>query len=60
MRKLFETDGVRGTANKYPMTPEMALRIGKAAALVFGKNKKIIKIIIIILNIIHSNRIESC
>ena len=41
MRKLFETDGVRGTANKYPMTPEMALRIGKAAALVFGRNKKI-------------------
>ena len=25
-RKLFGTDGVRGTANTYPMTAEMALR----------------------------------
>ena len=30
MRKLFGTDGVRGTANTYPMTAEMALRIGAA------------------------------
>ena len=28
MRKLFGTDGVRGTANQDPMTSEMALRIG--------------------------------
>ena len=25
-RKLFGTDGVRGTANVYPMTAEMALK----------------------------------
>ncbi|MGY6547407.1 MAG: phosphoglucosamine mutase [Roseinatronobacter sp.] len=29
--QLFGTDGVRGTANSYPMTAEMALRIGAAA-----------------------------
>ncbi len=29
--KLFGTDGVRGTANSYPMTAEMALKIGAAA-----------------------------
>lgn len=31
-RKLFDTDGIRGTVNKYPMTPEMMLKIGKAIA----------------------------
>ena len=35
MRKLFGTDGVRGVANQDPMTSEMALRIGRAAAHVF-------------------------
>ena len=34
-RKLFGTDGVRGTANTYPMTAEMALRIGAAAGIYF-------------------------
>jgi phosphoglucosamine mutase len=34
-RKLFGTDGVRGTANTWPMTAEMALRIGAAAGRYF-------------------------
>ena len=34
-RSLFGTDGVRGTANRYPMTASMALRLGQAAACVF-------------------------
>ncbi|SNX69093.1 phosphoglucosamine mutase [Cereibacter ovatus] len=34
-RKLFGTDGVRGTANTYPMTAEMALRLGAAAGRYF-------------------------
>ncbi|MFP6622268.1 MAG: phosphoglucosamine mutase, partial [Myxococcota bacterium] len=34
-RSLFGTDGVRGTANLYPMTASMALRLGQAAAFVF-------------------------
>ncbi len=41
MRKLFGTDGVRGIANKYPMTPEIALKIGIAVGKYFeSKNKK--------------------
>ncbi|MBS1234909.1 MAG: glmM [Nitrospirae bacterium] len=35
--KLFGTDGIRGRVNTYPMTPENALRIGMAAAIVLGK-----------------------
>ncbi len=35
MRKLFGTDGVRGRANSYPMTAEMALRLGAAAGRYF-------------------------
>jgi phosphoglucosamine mutase len=34
--KLFGTDGVRGIANQYPMTSEMAMQIGRAAAHLFG------------------------
>ncbi len=32
MRKLFGTDGVRGVANIYPMTIEIAMQIGRAIA----------------------------
>lgn len=38
MGKLFGTDGIRGRVNQYPITPEMALRIGKAAAVCFRDN----------------------
>ena len=34
-KRLFGTDGVRGTANRYPMTAEMALSLGQAIAHVF-------------------------
>jgi phosphoglucosamine mutase len=27
--KLFGTDGIRGTANEYPITPELALKLGR-------------------------------
>ncbi len=30
--QLFGTDGIRGTANEFPITPEVALRIGRAVA----------------------------
>ncbi|WP_417819798.1 phosphoglucosamine mutase [Terasakiella sp.] len=30
-RKLFGTDGIRGTANTYPMTAEIAMKVGMAA-----------------------------
>ncbi len=37
-RKIFGTDGIRGTANTYPMTAEMALRVGAAAGRHFRKD----------------------
>ena len=37
-RKLFGTDGVRGTANVHPMTAEMALRIGAAVGRYFRRD----------------------
>ena len=37
MGKLFGTDGIRGAANAYPMTPEVVLNVGKAVAHVFKK-----------------------
>ena len=38
MKKLFGTDGVRGVANVYPMTTEIAMQIGRAIAFIV-KNK---------------------
>ena len=38
-RKLFGTDGVRGTANTFPMTAEMALMIGAAAGRYFRREQ---------------------
>jgi phosphoglucosamine mutase len=38
-RKLFGTDGIRGTANEPPMTPEMTLRLGRAIAFVARRGK---------------------
>ena len=35
MAHLFGTDGVRGTANQYPMTAEIALKLGMAAGTYF-------------------------
>ncbi len=45
-RRLFGTDGVRGTANTDPMTAEMALRIGQAAGLRFTRGDHRHKVII--------------
>ena len=36
-RKLFGTDGIRGTANSFPMTVDVALRLGQAAGLYFRR-----------------------
>lgn len=38
MGKLFGTDGIRGRANQHPMTPEMALAVGRAAAAFFANS----------------------
>ena len=37
MRKLFGTDGIRGVANLDPMTSEMAMQLGRAAAHLFQR-----------------------
>lgn len=39
MKKLFGTDGIRGEANRYPMTPEVALSLGQAIAFYFARKK---------------------
>ncbi|MBI5328082.1 MAG: phosphoglucosamine mutase [Deltaproteobacteria bacterium] len=46
MRKLFGTDGVRGVANIYPMTSEIAMQLGRAIAYVFKKEPRRHKIVI--------------
>ena len=46
MRKLFGTDGVRGVANQEPMTSEMAMRIGRAAAHVFRDSTRRHRVVI--------------
>jgi len=34
-RKFFGTDGIRGKANSYPITPQLALQVGIAAGIAF-------------------------
>ncbi len=47
MGKLFGTDGIRGVANKYPITAEMALKLGQAAVSIFkNRNKNRCRIVI--------------
>ena len=38
-RRLFGTDGIRGMANEPPMTPELALSLGRAVTFVAGRGK---------------------
>ena len=45
MARLFGTDGVRGVANSQ-LTPELAYKLGRAAAIYFGREEKNPKIII--------------
>jgi len=39
-RSLFGTDGIRGVANVDPMTPELALALGRAVTFVAGRGKR--------------------
>jgi len=41
MGKLFGTDGVRGVINK-ELTPELALKLGKAVGTFFGRGSKLL------------------
>jgi phosphoglucosamine mutase len=38
-RSLFGTDGIRGVANVHPMTPELALALGRAVTFVAGRGR---------------------
>ncbi len=46
MSKLFGTDGIRGLANSYPMTAEVALKVGRAVAELPGKKRQQPRIVI--------------
>ncbi len=39
VRSLFGTDGIRGVANEHPMTPELALALGRAVTFVAARGK---------------------
>jgi len=45
-RTLFGTDGVRGRANTYPMTAEVAMRLGAAAGRYFRRDKQEHRVVI--------------
>lgn len=34
-RKYFGTDGIRGRANRFPMTPDIAMKVGEAVGIAF-------------------------
>ncbi|TKT75354.1 phosphoglucosamine mutase [Aquamicrobium sp. LC103] len=36
-RRYFGTDGIRGRANRFPMTPEVAMKVGMAAGMSFQR-----------------------
>jgi len=46
MARLFGTDGIRGKANEYPITPEIALKVGKAVAQIYAKSNGTAKAVI--------------
>jgi phosphoglucosamine mutase len=46
MKKLFGTDGIRGVANSFPMTADVALRAGRAISLFFKGKSESCKIVI--------------
>jgi phosphoglucosamine mutase len=45
-KRLFGTDGVRGIANMHPMTTEVAMQLGRAAAYVFKHDDRRSRIVI--------------
>lgn len=46
MGKLFGTDGIRGEANRYPMSAEISFAVGRAVAYLFRKNGHRARVII--------------
>ncbi|MCE5333788.1 MAG: phosphoglucosamine mutase [Desulfobacteraceae bacterium] len=46
MKKLFGTDGIRGVANAFPMTPDLAMKVGASTASFYRSKHRRPKIII--------------
>ena len=44
-KQIFGTDGIRTTANVYPLTPESAVKVGKAVTRWFQKKNPAKKIV---------------
>jgi len=40
-KSLFGTDGIRGVANRHPMTPEISLKLGKALTYILKRGKSL-------------------
>ncbi|MGE0632312.1 MAG: phosphoglucosamine mutase, partial [Pseudobdellovibrionaceae bacterium] len=38
--KLFGTDGIRGTANQFPITPELVIRVGQAIGVILNRESR--------------------
>lgn len=45
-KRLFGTDGVRGTAGLFPMTPDIVLKLGQALGYVLRKKEEMPKVVI--------------
>ena len=39
-RKYFGTDGIRGTANRFPVTPDIAMKVGMAVGLYYSNGHR--------------------
>jgi phosphoglucosamine mutase len=45
-KKFFGTDGIRGVANSFPITPDIILKIGMAVGIRFSSNQQKSKVVI--------------
>src|SRR3974377_155236 len=45
-RKLFGTDGIRGRANSFPVTPEIAMKAGMSAGRIFTRGDHLHRVVI--------------
>lgn len=50
MARLFGTDGVRGVAN-VELTPELAFKLGRAAATYFGRETTTPKSLLVVIRV---------
>ena len=46
LQKIFGTDGVRGKANHFPMTVEVALALGRAAGVLFRRHQGLHRVVV--------------